>query len=124
MLLPFKLGLGGRFGPGTQWMSWISLPDHVRGVIHLLESDVSGPVNMVAPNPVTNKEFTKQLGAALNRPTLLPTPLFPVKARFGSKLVEEMMLYSARVGGTRLAESGYEFRHPDLASAFPAVLGP
>lgn len=123
MLLPFKLGLGGRFGPGRQWMSWISMPDQVRAIIHLLDSDVSGPVNMVAPEPVTNIEFTKQLGEALHRPTLLPTPLFPVKARFGSELVQGMLLSSLRVGGTRLIESGYEFRHPDLASAFAAVLG-
>ncbi len=123
MLMPFKLGLGGRFGPGTQWMSWISMPDHVRATIHLLDSDLSGPVNMVAPEPVRNTEFTKRLGAALHRPTLLPTPLFPVKARFGAELVQGMLLSSLRVGGTRLIESGYEFRHPDLASAFTAVLG-
>lgn len=123
MLVPFRLGLGGRFGPGGQWMSWISLPDQVRGIIHLLGSDVAGPVNMVAPNPVTNSEFTKQLGVALRRPTILPTPLLPVKARFGSELVQGLLLSSLRVAGSRLAESGYQFRHPDLASAFSAVLG-
>ncbi len=122
MLLPFKLGLGGRLGPGTQWMSWISLPDQVRGIIHLLESDVSGPVNMVAPGPVTNADFTKALGAALHRPTILPTPLWPVKARFGSELVEGMLLSSLRVAGSRLVKSGYQFRHPDLPSALRAVL--
>ena len=122
MLLPFKLGVGGRFGPGTQWMSWISLPDEVQGIIHLLESDVSGPVNMVAPGPVTNSDFTKEFGAALHRPTLLPTPLFPVKARFGSELVQGLLLSSLRVAGSRLVESGYQFRHRDLTSALRAVL--
>ena len=70
----FKLGIGGRIGDGTQWFSWISLDDEVGAIIHLLENDVSGPVNLTAPNPVTNGAFTKALGRVLGRPTLLPTP--------------------------------------------------
>src|SRR5262249_5323847 len=79
-LLPFKLGLGGRIGSGEQYISWIALDDHVGAVRHLLTADsVTGPVNLTAPNPVTNAEFTHALGDALHRPTVLPTPLLPLK---------------------------------------------
>lgn len=122
MLLPFKLGLGGRLGSGHQWMSWISFEDEIGALLHLLESDVSGPVNLTAPNPVSNREFTKTLGAVLKRPTLLPTPLLPVKARFGGELVEALLLSSQRVVGSRLLDSGYQFRHPTLEGALRAVV--
>jgi len=121
MLLPFKLGAGGRLGSGYQWMSWISLDDEIAAIIHLLDSDVSGPVNLVAPNPVTNREFTKTLGAVLKRPTFLPTPLAPVKALYGSELVESLLLASQRVVGTALADSGYAFAHPTLTPALEAA---
>lgn len=121
-LLPFKLGLGGRFGPGTQWFSWISMEDELRAILHLLENDVVGPVNLVSPNPVTNVEFTKTLGKVLNRPTILPTPLLPLKAVYGSELVETLMLGSLRVVGTKLLESGFEFAHPDLEGALRATI--
>jgi uncharacterized protein (TIGR01777 family) len=84
MLLPFKLGLGGRIASGEQYFSWIALDDHVGAMLHLLGAEfVSGPVNLTAPRPVTNSEFTKALGAAVHRPTVLPTPLFPLKAVYG-----------------------------------------
>ena len=95
-LLLFKLGLGGRFGPGTQWLSWISLADHVRAMRFLIDNDVSGPVNLCTPNPITNLEFTKTLGSVLKRPTLLPVPLFGPTMLFGRELVEELILASQR----------------------------
>ncbi len=121
MLLPFKLGAGGRIGSGNQWMSWISLEDEIGALIHLLEADVSGPVNLTAPTPVTNGKFTKTLGSVLGRPTFLPTPLAPVKAMYGGELVESLLLFSQRVVGTALAGSGYPFAHPELRAALEAV---
>jgi uncharacterized protein (TIGR01777 family) len=89
MLLPFKLGLGGRVGPGTQYVSWITLVDVVRALGHLVETDrIAGAVNMTAPNPVTNRAFTAALGDALHRPTILPTPLLPLRIRYGRELVQ------------------------------------
>ena len=122
MLLPFKMGLGGRVGSGKQWMSWISITDEIAALIHLLEGDLTGPVNLTAPNPVTNQEFVRTLGSVLNRPTLLPTPLAPVKARFGSELVESLLLYSQRIVGVKLAESGFEFQHQELRSGLEAAV--
>ncbi len=122
MLLPFKMGLGGRIGSGRQWMSWISLDDEIGAVVHLLESDVAGPVNLTAPSPVTNREFTKTLGNVLKRPTVLPTPVAGVKAVYGRELVDALLLGSQRVVGVRLAESGYQFQHPTLEEALRAVI--
>ncbi|MGI9647856.1 MAG: TIGR01777 family oxidoreductase [Acidimicrobiia bacterium] len=122
MLLPFKLGLGGRIGSGDQYMSWISLQDTVGAIIHLLDGSLSGPVNLTAPNPVTNAEFTKTLGDVLGRPTFLPTPLLPLKAVYGRELVETLLLSSLRVVGTRLSASGYDFKHPTLEQALRTIL--
>lgn len=122
MLLPFKLGLGGRVGSGKQWMSWISMADEISALVHLLHHELSGPVNLTAPNPVRNREFVKTLGSVLNRPTFLPTPLTPVKARFGTELVESLLLYSQRVVGVDLLKSGFEFRHPQLRGALEAAV--
>jgi uncharacterized protein (TIGR01777 family) len=121
-LLPFKLGIGGKIGPGTQWFSWISMEDELGAILHLLGSDVSGPVNLVSPNPVTNLEFTKTLGKVVNRPTILPTPLLPIKAVYGSELVETLLLGSLRVVGVKLLESGYEFTYPQLEEALRVVI--
>lgn len=122
-LLPFKLGLGGRIGPGTQYLPWISLVDQVRAIEHVLRTpSISGPVNLTAPNPATNSEFTKALGAAVKRPTLLPTPLFPIKLMFGPEMVEEMLLSSARVLPKVLQDSGFVFEHPQLKEALTAAL--
>src|SRR3954451_11570615 len=88
MLLPFKLGLGGRIGSGRQYMSWISITDEVGAILHAIDTDtVAGPLNATGPTPVTNAEFTKALGAAVHRPTLLPTPLAPLKVVYGAELV-------------------------------------
>ncbi|MGQ0825488.1 MAG: TIGR01777 family oxidoreductase [Actinomycetota bacterium] len=123
MLLPFKLGLGGRVGAGRQWMSWVTLDDEVGAIRHLIDNDTSsGPVNVTAPAPVTNGEFTTTLGRVLRRPTVLPTPLFPLKARYGAELVETLLLASQRVMPNKLRTSGYDFRHPVLEDALRAIL--
>jgi uncharacterized protein len=121
-LLPFRLGLGGRLGSGAQWMSWISLADQVGAVLHLLHSPVGGPVNVTAPNPVTNREFTEVLGRVLRRPTVLRVPAFALRARFGRQMVEETALASQRALPRRLLDSGYQFEHPELEPALRAVL--
>jgi uncharacterized protein (TIGR01777 family) len=124
MLLPFKLGLGGRVGSGKQWMSWIAIDDEVGAILHVLDhDDVRGVCNLVAPNPVRNAEFATTLGRVLHRPTVLPTPLAPLKLRFGNELVEQLLLYSQRVRPTCLLDTGYRFRHPSLADALAVVVG-
>jgi uncharacterized protein len=123
MLLPFKLGIGGRIGSGAQYMSWIALDDEVGAIRHLLTADrVSGPVNLTAPNPATNSEFTTALGRALHRPTILPTPLAPLKVVFGGELVQHLLVEGQRVVPRVLEANGYQFRHPDLDGALHAVL--
>ncbi|HSL59648.1 MAG TPA: TIGR01777 family oxidoreductase [Acidimicrobiales bacterium] len=121
-LLPFKLGIGGRLGSGQQWMSWITLADHVAAICHLLENDVSGPVNLVAPNPVRNADFADTLGRVLKRPTLLPIPTFAPALLYGKELVETLLLVSQRAQPTVLESTGFEFRHPHLEPAMRAVL--
>ncbi|HEY7627992.1 MAG TPA: TIGR01777 family oxidoreductase [Ilumatobacteraceae bacterium] len=119
----FKLGIGGRFGSGRQWQSWISIDDEVAAISHLLTADASGPVNLTAPNPVTNAGFTKTLGNVLHRPTFVPIPMFGPKLLFGAELAETLLLSSQRVAPVALSGSGFEFRHPTLDAALRAVLG-
>ena len=122
MLLPFKLGLGGRVGSGEQYMSWISLPDMVRGIEFLLSHDtVTGPVNMVSPNPVDNRMFAATLAKALHRPAIFPMPTAAVKLIFG-EMGEELLLSSTRVQPGALIKMGFEFEHEQLESAFAAIL--
>ncbi len=124
MLLPFKLGLGGVLGSGQQVMSWISLTDAVGVIRHLLESsDLSGIFNVVAPNPVSNAEFTAILGWALHRPTLLPVSVFLLQLLYGD-MVHETILASQDVAPEKLVKSGYRFKHPELESALKACLHP
>jgi uncharacterized protein (TIGR01777 family) len=124
MLFPFQLGLGGRMGTGKQYMSWISLDDEVSAVRDLLgRDDVSGPVNLTAPNPVTNSEFTKTLGAVLRRPTAIPTPMTPLKVLYGRELIQHLLLSGQRVRPKRLEASGYQFAHQQLESALRDLLG-
>jgi uncharacterized protein (TIGR01777 family) len=118
----FKLGLGGRFGNGHQWQSWISIDDEVGAITHLLSADVCGPVNLTAPNPVTNTEFTATLAKVLHRPAVLPVPTFGPKMLLGSELVETLLLGGQRVVPTALQRSGYEFHHETLDAALRAVL--
>ncbi len=117
MLLPFKLGVGGRVGDGRQWMSWIDLQDIVGAIQHLLRSDlIHGPVNLVAPKSVTNAEFTKTLGSVLSRPAIFPVPPFAVRLAFG-EMADELLLAGQRVEPTRLISSGYPFRYPTLKAS-------
>ena len=117
-LIPlFKLGAGGRLGSGQQFQSWISLADEVAAIRYLLSTDtVSGPVNLTGPDPVRNDEFSSQLGRALHRPALLPAPAFGIRLALG-EFADEGALASQRVIPQRLLDSGYQFQHPDLASA-------
>ena len=122
MLLPFKAGVGGRVGGGRQWMSWIHLQDMVGAIHHILKNDlVQGPVNMVAPKPVTNSEFTRVLGSVLSRPTILPLPEFAVKTAFG-EMGQELLLASDKVEPGKLISSGYPFRFRELKPALEALL--
>ena len=122
-LLPFKLGLGARLGSGRQYLSWITLEDHVGAIEFLLQrDDIAGPVNLTAPNPVTNAEWTRALGAALGRPTLITAPSFALKLMFGTELAEEMLLGSKRVIPTRLQEAGYQFDDPEIGPALRRML--
>ena len=123
MLTPFKLGLGGKIGSGSQYISWITLEDLV-GVIRRAIEDESmrGPVNAVAPQPLTNEEFTKAIGRALGRPTFFAMPAFAARLAFG-ETADALLLASTRVEPARLKEAGYEFKHPDIDGALRSVLG-
>jgi hypothetical protein len=123
MLLPFRMGAGGRVGPGTQWMSWISIDDALGAIHHALKDGrLSGPLNAVAPAPVTNAEFTRALGRALGRPTIFPMPAFAARLAFG-ELADALLLASQRVLPKRLQETGYRFREPDIDTCLRRVLG-
>jgi uncharacterized protein (TIGR01777 family) len=117
MLTPFRLGVGGNIGDGQQWMSWIDVEDMVEAIHHILNSDLlEGPVNMVAPEPVTNLEFTKTLASVLSRPAIVPMPAFAVKLAFG-EMGETLLLGSQRVEPTQLVMSGYPFRFSSLRAS-------
>jgi uncharacterized protein (TIGR01777 family) len=119
----FRWGLGGRFGNGRQWWSWISLPDEVRALRWVLDHDLSGPVNFTAPEPVTNADFTRALGEVLHRPAVLPIPKFGPALKLGRELAAELLYTSARVVPEKLLASGFTFQHEDIHSALRAVLG-
>lgn len=122
MLPPFRLGVGGNLGSGRQWMSWIHIQDMVGAINHILKTDLlHGAVNMVAPRPVTNAEFTKTLGAVLSRPTIFPVPEFVAKLAFG-QMAEEVLLASQRVEPTKLVSNGYPFQYSDLRKALESIL--
>ena len=117
MLPPFKMGVGGKIGDGRQWMSWIDVQDLVGAIHHILKSDLLyGPVNMVAPRPVTNAEFTQTLASVLSRPAVFAVPAFAVKLLFG-EMGETVLLGSQRVEPTQLVSSGYPFRFRDLRAS-------
>ncbi len=122
MLTPFKMGMGGRIGNGRQWMSWIDVQDMIGAIHHMLKNDLlQGPVNMVAPTPVTNADFTHTLASALSRPAIFPVPGFAVKLAFG-EMGETVLLGSQRVEPMQLVSSGYPFRFSDLRSSLMHVL--
>jgi uncharacterized protein (TIGR01777 family) len=123
MLLPFRLGVGGIIGSGRQYMSWITLDDVVGALLHVLEKpEIAGPVNVAAPQPVTNAAFTKALGRALSRPTLLPLPAFAARLLLG-EMADGLLLSSARVRPAKLLATGYRFRHTDLEEGLCFELG-
>jgi uncharacterized protein (TIGR01777 family) len=137
MLLPFRLGLGGKVGNGRQWWSWIHIDDFVAAVQHIVNhrrdgnqilerqasspESLSGPVNMTAPSPVTSAQFTKTLAKTLHRPAILPLPAFAAKLALG-EFAEEGLLASARVEPKKLLESGFKFRYSELAAALSELL--
>jgi len=122
MLLPFRLGLGGKIGSGRQWWSWIHIDDLVAAVVFILQNvEMHGPVNMVAPNPVTNAEFTQTLARALHRPAILPVPAFAARIAFG-EFADEGLLSSAKVMPEKLVEA--MFKYSQLEEALANLLAP
>jgi uncharacterized protein (TIGR01777 family) len=123
MLTPFKLGAGGVIGGGDQYYSWIAIDDAVGALAHILSDvDEPGPVNIVSPNPATNRDFTKALGKVLNRPTVAPMPKFAARLAFGKEKADELLLASARVEPARLLETGYIYKYPELHGALEHVI--
>ena len=122
MMTPFKIGMGGKIGSGTQYMSWIAMDDVTSAIYHtLITESLKGPVNVTAPNPVTNKEFTTTLGEVLKRPAVVPMPAFAAKLAFG-EMANDLLLASTKVAPKRLSDSGYKFQYPELENALKHVL--
>ncbi len=122
MLLPFRLGLGGIVGNGRQWWSWIHIADVVGAILHAIHTEsVQGPVNVVAPNPVRNAEFTKILAQVMHRPAVFPVPAFAARLAFG-QMADELLLASQRVKPSKLVVNGYQFRYTDLRAALQDIL--
>jgi uncharacterized protein (TIGR01777 family) len=121
MLTPFRLGVGGKLGSGRQWMSWITLADTVAAIESLIDGAVSGPVNLVAPAPVTNEAMTAALSHELHRPAFFSVPKIALRLVVG-EMADAAVLASQRVLPRRLEESGYAFRHPTIEQALAAVL--
>ena len=124
MLPPFKLGLGGKVGDGRQWIPWVALQDAVRAIRFALEHDsVRGPVNVVAPDPVTNAEFVKTLGDVLGRPTVFSVPAAVLRIALGEEMAEATVLVSQKVMPRGLETAGFDFRYPELEGALRAEVG-
>lgn len=119
----FKVGLGGKFGKGDAWQSWISLDDEVGAIVALLEAPISGPVNLTAPNPVTGATFARTLGSVLKRPAVLPVPSFGPKLLLGAELANALLFTGQRVVPTVLTAAGFTFQHPTLEPALRSLLG-
>ena len=123
MLTPFKMKMGGKIGSGTQQISWVAIDDVTGAIYHTLVTDsLKGPVNITAPNPVSNKEFTNTLGEELKTPTVIPMPAFAARLAFG-EMANDLLLASTKVAPKRLSDSGYEFQYPKLEPALKHVLG-
>jgi uncharacterized protein (TIGR01777 family) len=123
MLTPFRLGVGGPIGGGGQYMSWIAIDDAIGAILHALTNpQLSGPANVVAPDPVTNRSFAATLGRVLSRPAFLPLPAFAAKLAFG-EMADELLLASTRVEPQRLKDTGYAYRWPELEPALRHLLG-
>jgi len=122
MLLPFKLGVGGKIGSGRQYWSWISLEDLCNAIVHCIAtSSIHGPMNMVSPSPVTNLQFTKALGSVVRRPTLFPLPAFAARLALG-EMADALLLASARVEPTKLLSSGFVFKDSQLEPTLRGLL--
>src|ERR1022692_4109679 len=122
MLLPFRMGVGGNMGNGRQWWSWVDIDDLIGAIQHVINTDsLRGPVNVVAPTPVRNAEFTNTLASVISRPAILPMPAFAARLVFG-QMGDELLLASQRVEPAKLMASGYVFRKPDLRHALSAIL--
>jgi uncharacterized protein len=122
MMLPFKLGAGGRIGSGRQWISWVTLGDAIRVIRFAVENNsVRGPINVVAPNPARNADFAKALATAMHRPALVPTPAFALRLIVG-EMADALVLSSQHVTPKRLQAAGFMFEHPELVSALASVL--
>jgi uncharacterized protein (TIGR01777 family) len=119
----FRLGLGGPFGSGRQYQSWIALEDEVAAIVHLLGADVAGPFNLTAPNPVTSAEFAGTLGRVLHRPAVLRVPRFGPALLLGGELAENLLYSSQRVLPRALESSGYRFAHPELEPYLRHLVG-
>lgn len=120
MLPLFRFGLGGKMGNGKQWWSWITLHDLIRAITFMLEGDLEGPVNLTAPNPVTNQEFTSALARALHRPALFPAPAIALKIAMGGFSSE--ILGSKKVVPQALSDAGFEWDYPHITSALTALV--
>jgi uncharacterized protein len=117
----FRLGLGGPLGNGKQWMSWVSEADAVSAALFAVDNhNLAGAVNVAAPNPVTNRAFTRELGHAVHRPAVIPVPAFALRLAFG-EMADAALLASTRAAPKRLLEAGFRFKHPALAQAFGAA---
>jgi uncharacterized protein (TIGR01777 family) len=124
MEMPFKLGLGGRFGSGRQFWSWIAMPDLVGIIFEAIHNEkMTGVVNAVTPHPVRNRDFAKQYASALGRPALLPAPSLALKLAFGPLQAREMLLFGQRVWPRVLEEMGFDFRYPELDETLRAIVG-
>jgi hypothetical protein len=122
MLTPFKMGMGGKIGSGKQYMSWVAIDDVTGAIYHALTTyTLKGPVNITAPTPVTNKEFTHTLGCVLDRPTVMPMPAFAAKLAFG-EMANDLLLASTKVAPKKLLESGYSFQFTELENALRNIL--
>lgn len=121
LALPFRLGAGGRLGSGRQWMPWITLGDAVAATIHLLDGDVTGPVNVVAPVTITNADLTRSLGRVMRRPAFLMVPRFAMRLALG-ELADALLFASQRVVPERLAADGFEFSQPEVEGALRSLL--
>jgi uncharacterized protein (TIGR01777 family) len=120
MLLPFKLGLGGPIGDGSQYMSWIHIDDMLQGIAHLITNkSCKGVYNFTAPNPVTNLEFSRELASSLSRPCIFKVPEFVLRMMMGE--MADLVIYGQRVVPKRLQESGYEFKYPKISQAFDSL---
>ncbi len=124
LALPFRLFLGGRLGSGRQWVSWITLADEVAAIRFVIDhGDVAGPVNAVAPEPVTNAELAKAIGTVLGRPSFVPAPAFAFRVALGRDMADELILASQRVRPDVLVDAGFGFAHPEVTGALRAVWG-